>query len=257
VDWLASIPLYLLLGASIGFVGAMVGIGGGLIAIPMLVLLFDMPQQLAQGTALVMIVSNVLLSIRSYHQSNRIDFKSVSIAVVVNMIATNLAAILAQDIDPVLLSRLFAIFLALIALLYVWQTLPGKSKKHSTHQAGAATKLKLSTSVWLGLGSGLIGGIFGVGGSLIIVPVMTMYYGFRQTAAQGMALAMIVPGSCVALGTYAWGGNTDWVIGSSMAIGGMFVVKYGVKLAYRLPEVHLKRIFSLVLFLTVALLMTK
>jgi len=257
VDGLLSIPLYLLLGASIGFVGAMVGIGGGLIAIPMLVLLFDMPQQLAQGTALVMIVSNVLLSVRSYNQSARIDFKSVGVAVVINMIATNLAAIMAQDIDPVLLRRLFALFLALIASLYLWQTLPGKVRKQSISQPGTATKLKLSTSVWLGLGSGLIGGIFGVGGSLIIVPVMTLYYGFRQTTAQGMALAMIVPGSCVALGTYAWSGNTHWIIGASMAVGGMFVVRHGVKLAYRLPEVHLKRIFSLVLFLTVALLMAK
>ncbi len=235
----------------------MVGIGGGLIAIPMLVLLFDMPQQLAQGTALVMIVSNVLLSVRSYNQSARIDFKSVGVAVVINMIATNLAAIMAQDIDPVLLRRLFALFLALIASLYLWQTLPGKVRKQSISQPGTATKLKLSTSVWLGLGSGLIGGIFGVGGSLIIVPVMTLYYGFRQTTAQGMALAMIVPGSCVALGTYAWSGNTHWIIGASMAVGGMFVVRHGVKLAYRLPEVHLKRIFSLVLFLTVALLMAK
>ncbi|MBK1779881.1 sulfite exporter TauE/SafE family protein [Advenella sp. WQ 585] len=257
MDGLLSIPLYLLLGASIGFVGAMVGIGGGLIAIPMLVLLFDMPQQLAQGTALVMIVSNVLLSVRSYNQSARIDFKSVGVAVVINMIATNLAAIMAQDIDPVLLRRLFALFLALIASLYLWQTLPGKVRKQSISQPGTATKLKLSTSVWLGLGSGLIGGIFGVGGSLIIVPVMTLYYGFRQTTAQGMALAMIVPGSCVALGTYAWSGNTHWIIGASMAVGGMFVVRHGVKLAYRLPEVHLKRIFSLVLFLTVALLMAK
>lgn len=257
MDWLASVPLYLLLGASIGFVGAMVGIGGGLIAIPVLALFFDMPQQLAQGTALVMIVSNVLFSIRSYHQSSRIDFKSVGIAVVANMLMTNLAAMWAQDIDPVLLRRLFAVFLALIALLYLWQTLPRSIKKQSLSPVKSAATLTVPTSIVLGLGSGFIGGIFGVGGSLIIVPVMTMYYGFRQTTAQGMALAMIVPGSCVALGTYAWSGNTNWVIGLSMAIGGMFVVKYGVMLAYRLPEVHLKRIFSLVLFLTVVLLVTK
>lgn len=252
-----AVLLYLLLGASIGFIGAVVGIGGGLIAIPLLVLLFDMPQQLAQGTALIMIVSNVLIAVRSYNKTSKIDFKSVGIAVLVNMMATNLAAMLAQGVDPVLLRRLFAVFLALIASLYVWQTLPRKTKSQKKPETASASTLKISTSVFLGLGSGFIGGLFGVGGSLIVVPVLTMYYGFRQTTAQGVALSMIVPGSGVALATYAWNGNADWLIGVCMGIGGMFVVKYGVKLAYRLPEVHLKRIFSLVLFFTVALLLTK
>lgn len=50
MDWYLNLLLFVSLGAAIGFVGAIVGIGGGLIAIPMLALVFSMPQQLAQTT---------------------------------------------------------------------------------------------------------------------------------------------------------------------------------------------------------------
>lgn len=53
----------------------MFGIGGGLIAIPALGVLFGLDQQLAQGTALVMVVPNVLLALWRYHQRNRIAFR--------------------------------------------------------------------------------------------------------------------------------------------------------------------------------------
>lgn len=51
------------------------GRGGGLLPIPALGLLFGLDQQLAQGTALVMVVPNVLLALWRYHQRNRIDWR--------------------------------------------------------------------------------------------------------------------------------------------------------------------------------------
>ena len=68
LDSWQMLPLFFVLGATIGFVGAMVGIGGGLIAIPVLGLVFGMTQQLAQGTASVMIIGNVLTAIYSYNK---------------------------------------------------------------------------------------------------------------------------------------------------------------------------------------------
>mgnify|MGYP002041225292 CR=1 FL=1 len=51
-----ELMMYLLLGAALGTVGGLFGIGGGLIAIPVLGVLFGLDQQIAQGTALVMVV---------------------------------------------------------------------------------------------------------------------------------------------------------------------------------------------------------
>ena len=72
---LLDIGLNVLLGLALGTLGGLFGIGGGLIAIPVLGVLFGLDQQLAQGTALVMVVPNVLLAIWRYHQRNRIDWR--------------------------------------------------------------------------------------------------------------------------------------------------------------------------------------
>ena len=58
----------LLLGLGLGAAGGLLGIGGGLIAIPILGALYGMDQHLAQGTALVMIAPNVLIGFWRYHQ---------------------------------------------------------------------------------------------------------------------------------------------------------------------------------------------
>ncbi len=71
IEWL----LYIVLGAALGTMGGLFGIGGGLIAIPALGVLFGLDQQLAQGTALVMVVPNVLLALWRYHQRNRIELR--------------------------------------------------------------------------------------------------------------------------------------------------------------------------------------
>lgn len=251
-----SFAMFVALGAIIGFVGALVGIGGGIVAIPMLAIVFDMPQQLAQGTGLVMIVGNVLLAVYGYNKNNKIDFKGVSLAILVNIVFTNISSTLAQDIDPVLLRRCFALMLLLLAFLYIWQTLPRKNvdltKPRPPHKEMGTVGFLL-----LGFAAGMIGGFFGVGGSLIAVPVLTLIYGYRQVVAQGIGLALVLPGVTMALITYNWHGSTDWSVGIPLAIGGVLMVRQAIQLAVRLPEVFLKRLFVVVLILTVILLLLK
>src|SRR3989344_3718965 len=76
LDLLSSLsPLSLSIDLSLG---GLFGIGGGLIAIPVLALGFGLDQQLAQGTALVMIAPNVMLGFWRYKQRNPIDLRDAS-----------------------------------------------------------------------------------------------------------------------------------------------------------------------------------
>ena len=230
-----------MLGAIIGLVGALVVFGGGIVAIPMLAIVFDMPQQLAQGTGMVMIVANVIFAVYGYNKNNKIDFKGVSLAIVVNVIVTYFASMLAQGIDPILLSRSTAGMLVVLSLQYFRQTRPRNNVGFFI----------------LGVAAGLVGGFFGVGGSLVAVPVLTIIYGYRQVVAQGIGLALVLPGVTMALITYSWHGSADWTVGIPLAIGGVMMVKQGIQLAVRLSEVFLKRLFAIVLLLTVILMLLK
>ena len=88
---LLDIGLNVLLGLALGTLGGLFGIGGGLIAIPVLGVLFGLDQQLAQGTALVMVVPNVLLAIWRYHQRNRIDWQRAALLAAAGMVSARRA----------------------------------------------------------------------------------------------------------------------------------------------------------------------
>ena len=86
-------------GPGLGTLGGLFGIGGGLIAIPVLGVLFGLDQQLAQGTALVMVVPNVLLAIWRYHQRNRIDWRHAAALAGASFVFAIVGAAVAVSLD--------------------------------------------------------------------------------------------------------------------------------------------------------------
>lgn len=262
MDWYVVVAGCLLAGASIGFVGGVLGIGGGLLAIPLLGLVFGMSQQLAQGTSLIMVLPAILLTVRKYNQHDRIDLKAVAAGALTSIVFTWVGARIALGVDPTLLRRVYALFVLGIAVFYLTQVWRQR-RLQGAHGEGArpssaATAGKTFHPVWyalVGCLAGLTGGIFGVGGSVVVVPLLTTVFGLTQTRAQGLALSMIIPGTMVALGTYAVHGEVDWLVGIPMALGSILLVPHGVRLAYRLPEPRLKLIFACMLLVIMVLLL--
>jgi hypothetical protein len=78
----------LLLGALLGGIGGLLGIGGGIIAIPVLAMGFGMEQQLAQGTALVMITPNVLIAFWRYRQRHHLPLRTAGLLGLATLLAT-------------------------------------------------------------------------------------------------------------------------------------------------------------------------
>ena len=114
--WL--IALCLGAGCLIGFMGGVLGIGGGMIAIPALVLLMGMSQQLAQGTALIMVLPTIMMAVRKYNQQTRIDRRVALAGAGGAVVFTWVGARLALGIDSSTLRLSFAVFLFFIALFY-------------------------------------------------------------------------------------------------------------------------------------------
>ena len=247
----------LVAGAAIGFVGGLLGIGGGLLAIPLLGLFFGMSQQAAQGTALIMVLPAILLTVRKYNQHERIDFKAAAVAAISSIVFTWIGARIALGVDSILLRRIYAMFVLGIAVFYlnqVWRQRNGRSKNPAS---GAKHRPPVAPLWYVPIGclGGLVGGVFGIGGAVVAVPLLTVLYRLSQAKAQALGLAMIIPGSVVALGTYARHGQAEWLMGVPMALGSILLVPHGVQLAYRWPEARLKLTFGCMLLVIMVLLL--
>lgn len=237
----------IMLGIALGLAGGLLGIGGGLIAIPILSYLYGMDQHLAQGTAMVMIAPNLLLGFWRYQQRHRIDLRPVAAMSVLSMLTTFGAARFAARIPSGQLQTAFATFLVALGLYFSWDYWV---RSRGKVDASAARPVPAPALAVLGMICGAMSGLFTVGGVLVVVPALVTLYGMAQTRAQGVALALVVPGAAIALGTYAHAGHVDWRIGIPLAVGGMASVSAGVTLAHRFSPLALRAAFCAVLFAT-------
>lgn len=257
MEWYLIVLGCLLSGALIGFTGGVLGIGGGLLAIPLLGLVFGMPQQAAQGTALIMVLPAVLISVRKYNQYSKIDLRAAAAGAAGSIVFTWLGARFALGIDPTLLRRVYAVFILGIAIFYFFQSRPGNPNGRPASPPRSAADYHKGWFALVGVLAGTIGGVFGVGGSVVAVPFLTTFFRLPQTSAQALAMTTIIPGTFVALVTYSAHGQAHWSQGIPLAIGSICCVPYGVRLAYSMPEPRLKRIFAVMLLVIMFLLLAK
>ena len=248
---LIDFAMYGALGVVLGALGGLFGIGGALIAIPVLGMWFGLDQQMAQGTALVMSVPNVYLALYRYHQRNKIELRQALPLVLMSFCFAWFGAMLAVGVDAGLIRWGFIGFLLAITLynlfkLYGSARQPVNGSRFGWRSYGA-----------LGVLAGTTGGLFGVGGAVVAAPVLTSVFGTTQVVAQGLSLALAAPSTTVTLLTYAAHDEVNWLMGLPMAVGGLLSISWGVKVAYAMPERLLRGLYCCFLLLCAALLAVK
>ncbi|EPN16701.1 membrane protein [Pseudomonas syringae pv. actinidiae ICMP 19070] len=214
-----EVVMFVLLGAAMGTLGGLFGIDGGLVAIPALGVLFGLDQQLAQGTALLMVLPNVLLALWRYNQRNRILLRNALMLIIPSFIFAWLTSMLAVRIDPQSMRLGFVAFLVIltvfnVAQMYWRNTLASGGLRHEKY-------------LWL----------LGV--------------------AQGLALSLAAPSTGITLVTYALHDHVNWSMGIPLAVGGLASISWGVKLAHSLPERTLRLMFCVFLVLCAVILALK
>ncbi|MGN7978653.1 sulfite exporter TauE/SafE family protein [Microbacterium sp. 22195] len=113
----------LLIGAFVGFLTGIFGIGGGFITVPALVLLLDIPIGIAVGTSLAVALINTLAGLIAHAGAADPNWAVAVAFTVPSMIGAFLTARLAHKVNPVLLQRSFAILVLMIAVLTAIQVI--------------------------------------------------------------------------------------------------------------------------------------
>jgi uncharacterized membrane protein YfcA len=107
-----------------------------------------------------------------------------------------------------------------------------------------------SQAVIVGLAAGLLGGLFGVGGGLIIVPGLVSLAGMDRKLAHGTSLAATLPIAAASLITYVSHGNVDWAIALFLAIGAIAGAIVGTSLLHIIPKNVLIVVFVITVLAT-------
>ena len=195
-----------------------------------------MSQQLAQGTAVVMALPNVLIGVVRYAQKTAFNLRMAALLAGVAVPFTYLGALAATSVASRPLRIAFAIFLMLVAL--------DVGRRALQRQSPFRFRLSPPAAAVTGAVCGICSGVFGIGGAFVLVAAMTTLFGVSQLAAQGMSLMFSSATGVMTTIAYASKGDVDWVTALPLAIGGAFAVRRGVYLAHRLPERALRLLFT-------------
>jgi uncharacterized membrane protein YfcA len=113
-----SILLVLLaVGLSAGFLSGLVGIGGGIIIVPVLVYFLGFTQHQAQGTTLFMFMLPIgILGVMNYHKQGYVDYKTALIICTTFILGSFFGSKLAISLDQKLVKQIFAVILVLLGI---------------------------------------------------------------------------------------------------------------------------------------------
>jgi len=106
----------------------------------------------------------------------------------------------------------------------------------------------------IGFAGGVVGGLLGIGGAIILVPLMVSFLGVSQHMAHATSLAVIIPGAVVSALVYKGFGQLDFELAGLFAVGGIFGAFIGASLMPYVKPHILKMIFA-VLALSIAIRM--
>jgi uncharacterized membrane protein YfcA len=217
-------------------VGGLFGVGGAIMAIPILGIFFGLTEQEAQGASLVMVASNVMVALWRYARHRKIDRRLALTLALSAIPCTYLAAHVVTHLPSSTVRIVFASFLCLIIAYMLWYTNARKSEE-------SPALLPWPFAGVVGAISGALAGAFGIGGAMFTVPAMSTIFGLSQATSQALALALAVPSSVVGVAAYAVAGDVDWRVSLPLAVGGLITVTSGADVAHRLPDLLLRRLF--------------
>jgi uncharacterized membrane protein YfcA len=173
-----------------GALSGLFGVGGGILIVPGLVLILGMGQRLAHGTSLAAILPIAISGVAAYALEAAVDWPAAGLIVAGASGGAVLGTHALRRLSPGFLRILFGLFLLLTAVQMLIQT----------PQAAGRGDLEVGTAVALvlvGVLSGTLAGLLGVGGGIVIVPALVILFSVPDAVAKGTSLAVIIPTALV------------------------------------------------------------
>lgn len=230
-------------GVIAGFFSGLFGVGGGIIIVPLLVGMLGFGQRLASGTSLTAILPTAAAGSIGYLMTGQVDWVAVLCLTSGAVVGSLAGSWLLHRIPQSALRWGFIVFLVGVAIRMLF-VLPDRGASLSYEPA---VVLGL---VGLGLVTGLLSGLLGVGGGVIVVPGMMILFGMGDLVAKGTSLLMMIPTSITGTIANYRRGNTQ--VRSAVIIGALAIPASfgGVAVAAAVPPQLGSILFAALLLFT-------
>jgi hypothetical protein len=231
-----------LIGLIAGIFGGLVGLGGGVVMIPLMTRFMGVPQARAHGTSLAVVVAAGLSGAFAYALEGTVDYGAALILAVTASATARMGAHYCSVLPEWKLRRHFGCIL--VAAAFLLATKPYLEFLAVFSLTGWAAAAALAAT---GLVTGFIAGLLGIGGGAFMIAGMVIFVGMGQHLAQGSALLSMVPAAAVGAWAHWRRGNVEVSILPGLAAGILIGAFLGGTVANFLPEQTLRIVFAIVL----------
>ncbi|MCU1413076.1 MAG: permease [Microbacteriaceae bacterium] len=233
----------------VGLIGGLLsgafGVGGGVVMVPLLLLLARMDEREASATSLSAVFPASIVGSIGYLLHGQVDLLAAAALAVGGIPGALLGASLVRRIPVGLLRWLFIALLTLVAV----RTLVSPNDAIGGHHS--QNWITLLALVGVGVLTGLASGLFGVGGGIIVIPALTIGFGFVPLVAKGTSLAMMIVSSGTGTASHLRHGTIQWRSSAIVAAAAIVASYGGVLLALTMSSTVSQVLFGLLLVATV------
>ncbi len=260
---LLHLLVYLVTGSAAGYLAGLFGVGGGIIIVPVLVILFkatgissSVIMPLSIGTSMAVVSVTSLLGARAHYANANVDWTKAKLLLPMVLLGVVAGALIGSYIAHDALIWCVIAFELSVATLFLVQVL-----RKDGHHEGAVPKNSLPHTMMLGISSvlGLVSSVVGIAGGTLFVPFLS-FCGVGMRKAIGTATALGAPLSLVAAFVYLLTGLSGHKPLPSYSMGyiyfpaflgcvagGIWTTKHGAALGLKFNLRWLKLVFALIL----------
>lgn len=240
--------LLLVVGLGAGFLSGVFGVGGGILVVPGLMMFVRMEQRRAHGTSLAAVLPIAVASLVTYWAHDHVDWPVALWLSIGALAGAFVGASLLAIISKRNLALVFAIVLAIVGIRLFF-TVSGDGR-------GEITVLVALAYVLLGLVTGALSGLLGIGGGAIMVPIMAVLFGIPSVIAKGTSLAVIIPTALMGTVRNRSNANVDITAAVVVGVTGVVMAVVGAWVSARMSDAVSNALFA-VLLIAVAVRMLR
>ncbi|MET0591041.1 MAG: sulfite exporter TauE/SafE family protein [Naasia sp.] len=240
--------------ALVGIIGGVLsgafGVGGGIVMVPLLVWLAGMDQKIASATSLAAIVPATIVGSVAYILHNQVDLTAALALAVGAVPGALIGTWLLRRINIDILRWLFIVLMLAVAVRMVFLEV----ERGAEIDQNVAT---IAILVGVGLLTGIASGLFGVGGGVIMVPVLVVGFGMGDLIAKGTSLVAMIASSTVGTASNIRAKKVDWKAGLIVGVAATLFSYAGVALALIMSPRVSSVLFAALLFLAAGQLIVR